>query len=124
MSDELAYRGYSHLGGASFVLPYTPPHTALHSLGYLISTATAAARLPLTYVDYTSTGRTHFWRTKGTEVALRSSLVILHGQKQWEEQERRARWLVHWRRAGWVGAEAGQGGGGQEAGQGWVEAEA
>ena len=51
-------------------------------LGYLI----ASARQPLTYVDLTSTARTHFWQTKGTEAALNRSLVILHGQKQWPQQ--------------------------------------
>ena len=47
-----------------------------------------APTLPITWVDFTSSGRTHFWRTAATERQLKRSLLVLHGQKQWDAQVR------------------------------------
>ena len=55
-------------------------------LGYLITRI--AGTLPIVWADFTSSGRTHFWRTGGTERQLKSSILYLHGQKKWDEQVR------------------------------------
>lgn len=55
-------------------------------LGYLITRI--ASSLPIIWADFTSSGRTHFWRTAGTERQLKSTILYLHGQKRWDEQVR------------------------------------
>ena len=54
------------------------------SLGYVI-----AHVLPheegVTVVDVTSTARVHFWRSRASATALRSTLAVMHHAEKWRE---------------------------------------
>lgn len=57
------------------------------SLGYVVA-HTLPPELPVKIVDVTSSARVHFWRQRRTEVALRSTLVVLHHAEKWDEHFR------------------------------------